>query len=789
MNQSVPPHLRIFILLVFLLLHVHCGQVFSQKILTQTIKGTVIDQSTSAPLPGAYILLIDSDPLIGAVTDERGEFILNGVPVGRRGIKVTYIGYAPRTITGLDVVSGKQLVLDIGLEEQLILGADIKVNAYARKDKPLNEMAAISARSFSVEETEKYAGSLGDPARMAMNFAGVMGGADQVNDIIIRGNSPIGLLWMLEGIHIPNPNHFGSLGSTGGPISMLNNNVLSNSDFYTGAFPAEYGNALSGVFDLQLRNGNTRKREYTLQAGLNGAEVGAEGPFIMGKQHSYIADYRYSTLAALHWLGLHVGLMAVPYYQDLSFKLDFKIKSSGHLSVFGLGGMDHITLQENEEGKKSFLRISTKTGVFGLSHTHFFDNTCRLKTGIAWSVSDNQDIDSTRFNGELRDFYSDEYQEQKISLVTNIRKKFSAADLLIAGADVDIIRTDLQDSIYNPSAGTFFHTIDVSDGMALIQSYILWKHKFTDDLELVGGLHHQQVSLNNQVAVEPRISISYDVNDKNTFNAGYGLHSQMQSRLVYFDETLVDTAVMRYVQTNRNLEFSKSHHLVVGFQHLFNPQLRLKTEAYYQKLFGIPVKAVPSFISMINYGGSFHYGDYDSLVNKGTGRNVGLECTFEHFFTTNYYYLITLSLFDSKYKASDSKIRNTIFNSNYVLNFLGGYEFQINSRNSLSLDLKAVWSGGLRYIPIDLNASRMAGETVYDYSRAYKDRYDDYYRIDVRLSYKINRPKFSNTIAIDIQNVTNRHNRFLEDFNAETGKVEQEFQIGILPVALWRVQF
>ena len=192
---------------------------------------------------------------------------------------------------------------------------------------------------------------------------------------------------------------------------------------------------------------------------------------------------------------------------------------------------------------------------------------------------------------------------------------------------------------------------------------------------------------------------------------------------------------------------------------------------------------------MINYGGSFHYGDYDSLVNKGTGRNVGLECTFEHFLTKNYYYLVTLSLFDSKYKASDGKIRNTVYNGNFIVNFLGGYEFQINNLNSLSLDLKAVWAGGIRYIPIDVDASVLAGETVYDYTRVYKNRYDDYYRVDVRLSWKLNRRKFSNTIAVDIQNVTNRYNRFLEDFNVKTGKVEQEYQIGILPVVLWRVQF
>jgi len=679
-------------------------------------------------------------------------------------------------------------VLTLELEDDIILGEEITIKAYTRKDQPLNEMAVVSARSFTVEETEKYAGSLGDPARMAMNFAGVMGGADQVNDIIIRGNSPIGLLWKLEGIHIPNPNHFGSIGSSGGPISMLNNNVLSNSDFFTGAFPASYGNALSGVFDLRLRNGNRHEREYTFQVGLNGAELGMEGPFVKGKQHSYIAHYRYSSLAALHLLGLHVGLMAVPYYQDLSFKTDFQLNGVGYISIFGLGGMNHITLEEDEPDN-DFLRLATKMGVLGIAHTWFPDKSCRIKSVIGYSVSNDTDLDSSWTGNNLHSYYSDEYQENKLSLGSNISKKFSPKDQLMAGVDLDLIRVNFRDSIYRENIGYYFHSIDVTDNLMLLQSWIQWKHKFTNELYLVSGLHHQQMNLNKQVVIEPRLSLNYDLNEKNTLSLGYGLHSQMQSRLIYFEETLVDSVNRIYEQSNRQLGFTRSHHLVAGFQHLFTPQIRLKTEAYYQKLFDIPVKDSPSHLSLVNYGGSFHWGDYDSLVNEGGGRNIGIEWTLEHFLGGNYYYLLTLSLFDSKYLASDEVQRNTIFNGNFILNLLGGYEFHFASQNSLSVDLKGVWAGGLRYIPIDLTASRQAGERVYDYSRVYLDRYEDYYRIDVRLAYHINSPRLSHMIAVDIQNATNRHNRFLEDFNPDTGEIEQEYQIGILPFVLWRVNF
>jgi len=777
---------RLFILIIWV------GQSVSlsgQEILTQNIRGTVVDQSTQMPLIGATIILVDSDPLLGTVTNKDGEFILVKVPVGRQSVRINYMGYHQATVSNLNLVSGKELVLWIEMEEKVIMGEEITIRAYSRKDQPINEMATVSARSFTVEETEKYAGSLGDPARMAMNFAGVMAGADQINDIIIRGNSPIGLLWRLEGIHIPNPNHFSSLGSTGGPISMLNNNVLNNSDFYTGAFPAEYGNALSGVFDLRLRTGNNKKREYTAQVGLNGAEFGVEGPIIKEWGNSYIAHYRYSTLAALHLMGLNIGVMAIPYYQDLSFKLDFRTKKSGRWSAFGIGGLNHITLEDKESDTYDFLRLSSESGVLGINHMHFINNTTRIKTGIAVSAASDHELDSVWSNGNREKFYWDLYTEIKYSFTSNIRKKFNPRNLLIAGIDLDLFSVTYRDSIFSLPSASYFHTIDIKDNLLLIQAYSHWKHKFSDELTIISGLHYQQTTLNNELSLEPRLSLNWNVTKSDIVSFGYGLHSQVQPRLIYFEETLLDTTNVLYGPSNQDLGFTKSHHFVLGYQHRFNPNLRVKSEVYYQRLFNIPVKATPSWISLINYGRSFSYGDYDSLVNEGTGRNIGLECTLEHFFASNYYYLVTLSLFDSKYVASDNKTRNTAFNGNFILNILGGYEFHFRKQNSFSTDFKTVWAGGLRSIPIDLNASRTKGETVYDYSNVYKDRYDNYFRLDIRLSYHINRTKVGHMIALDIQNITNRYNRFLETYNPDTDKIEQEYQLGILPIVLYRVYF
>ena len=316
---------------------------------SQTIRGTVVDKQSQSPLPGASVVLLNSTSPIGVQTDIDGNFKLEKVPLGRQGIQVTFLGYNPATLANLTLTSGKEIVLTIELEEKVITTDEVVISAEKNKAEALNEMTTVSARAFTVEETSRYAGSFNDPSRMAMNYAGVANTNDSRNDIIIRGNSPLGLLWRLEGINIPNPNHFGALGTTGGPVSILNNNDLANSDFLTGAFPSEYGNATSGVFDLNMRSGNNEKREYVCQFGFNGLELGAEGPFSKKSKASYLANYRYSTLQILDALHINLGIGAIPQYQDFTFKLNFPGTKFGKFSVFGIGGLSHITIIENQK--------------------------------------------------------------------------------------------------------------------------------------------------------------------------------------------------------------------------------------------------------------------------------------------------------------------------------------------------------------------------------------------------------------------------------------------------------
>lgn len=365
---------------------------FSQAQITQTIRGTVYDKETRSTLVGATIILLgDSGKMTGVSSDIDGNFRMPNVPIGRRNLRVRLLGYQEVSLNNVIVDAGKEVVLNVEMEESVSKMGEVTVTA-TKKDEVNNEMSSVSVRSFSIEETNRYAGSRSDPARMASNFAGCQGSDDSRNDITIRGNSPMGLLWRVEGVDIPNPNHFAIPGTTGGAISILNNKVFGSSDFFTGAFPAEYGNANAGVFDIRLRNGNNEKHEFTGQFGFLGTELAAEGPLSKSKGSTYLATYRYSTLALFGALGISVGTSAIPNYQDASFKLNFPTKKAGNFAFFGIGGTDNINIVLSDKpvdevelygDNNRDQYFSTSMGLLGFTHSKSIGDKTFIKTTLS----------------------------------------------------------------------------------------------------------------------------------------------------------------------------------------------------------------------------------------------------------------------------------------------------------------------------------------------------------------------------------------------------------------------
>ncbi len=769
---------------------------------TQVIRGTIVDEVTGYPLPGANVILLNTDPPVGTTSDMDGRFALRDVPLGRQSIEIRYMGYQSKLIPNLLLTIAKEVVLEIKLTEQVTEFEEVTVRAFSRKDKSINDMAMISARSFSIEETERFAGSLGDPSRMVANYAGVITQNDSRNDIIIRGNSPTGLLWRLEDIEIPNPNHFGALGTTGGPVSMLNNNLLTNSDFLTGAFPAEYSNALAGAFDLNMRSGNNQVREYTGQIGFNGFELGAEGPFSMkksGPKASYLGNFRYSTLDVFHKLGIDIGTgAAIPEYKDLTFLIDIPGTKLGRFKIIGLFGDSYISLGREKEdtannqytARGTATDFGSKLAVAGLSHVYYINENSRFKTTLSWQTTSSTTVlDSILNNWELTvPMYRSRQSEDKLSFSTQYRQKINSRNNFSLGVIIDRYSIDYLDSVMNSDIQEFEEIVNTRANMMLYRAYAQWQHKFSDQLSAYAGLNFQHLGLNSESAIEPRLSMKWSISPKHALSLGYGKHSQMQPKIVYYTLTH-DTANNIDFTTNEDVKFTRADHFVLGYDYLINKDFRIKIESYYQRLYRVPVKeSFPEF-SMLNTGDFFGIPQEDSLINKGTGRNYGIELTVEKFLSKGYYFLFTASVFDSKYKGYDNILRNTAFNGNYVFNILGGYEFSLRKNRMLTLDMKTVWAGGRRYVPIDEALSRIENSEERDWNLAYQDKYNDYFRTDFRIGLKINGKKTSQEWALDLQNLTGFQSLFMEGWDAAEQKIYTVYQQGFYPMMLYRIQF
>ncbi|MCF8381508.1 MAG: TonB-dependent receptor [Bacteroidales bacterium] len=768
--------------------------------LTQTLRGTVSDKVTGSAVIGANVIIVDTNPIRGTVTDIFGNFRFEKVPVGRQSIEISYIGYNKIIIPNLLLTSGKEMVVNVKLEEKAYLVDEITIRPDRKKEKTLNEMVTVSGRMFSVEETERFAGSLGDPALMVANYAGVMTQNDTRNDIIIRGNSPSGVLWKLEGIEIGNPNHFGSLGTTGGPVSMINNNLLTDSDFLTGAFPAEIGNATAGVFDLNLRSGNNQKMEFTGQVGINGFEIGTEGPFKIretGPNPSYLINYRYSTLNVMHKLGISTGTgTAIPEYNDLTFIVDVPGTKAGRFKLFGLRGISTIELgydiQDTTENSFGIRGTSTdfasELDVIGLSHNYYFNESSSLKSTLSYQFTEVAIyIDSLRENSDKLPYYRSLQAEEKLSLSSVLKKKINARDNFQIGYVADFFRVNFSDSIHVRNTDYFRILANSGGNMALIRSFGQFQHKFKNNIKLRAGLHFQYAEMNNELAAEPRLGLSLPAG-KGSINFGFGLHSQLQPKASYFLE-YYDSTENSYTKTNQDIGFSRSIHFVAGYDFLSNKNIRIKLETYYQHLYKIPIKeSFPEF-SMINSGDFFALPRENFLINEGLGKNYGIELTLEKFLSDGYYFLFTSSLFNSKYAGYDQIWRNTAFNGNYVFNFLGGYEFKLGRRGMITLDSKTVLAGGKRYLPIDIEASILEDKDVRDWEHAFEEKYEPYFRTDFRIGLKMNGKKFSQEWGIDIQNLTNYQSLFTENYDANKQEVYKTYQRGFLPLFLYRIQF
>lgn len=791
---------------IVLLLLLISGALVSQ----QTIKGTIVDLESNYPLPGVNVVVIsDTTKLLGAATDMYGKFKIEDVSLGRHKVKITYLGYNPQVKT-IVVNSAKEVILNVSLEESSTLMDEVVIQSSNGRDVK-NEMAVVSAQVFSVEETERYAGSRGDPARMASNFAGVSGADDSRNDIVVRGNSPLGVLYRVEGIDIPNPNHFSVSGSSGGPVSIINNKILSNSDFFTGAFPSEFGNSTAGVFDLKLRSGNNEKFEFTGQLGLFGTELLAEGPISKKKGSSFLFMYRYSTLVLFGKLGIDFGTDAIPYYQDLNFKLNFPLKKGGNVSLWAMSGLSNIDIliseQKNKEELETFgvndkdQHFNTGMAVGGVTYSKPLNENTYIKSSLAMSVdrqNSNHELiyrEVANAEGDFRldsvtDFMRFTFLTTKFTSSTFVNSKVGKKGVIKAGYNADFFISSFHDSIIDTTSYEWSQRWNSDESFALIQPYLSYKYKATEKLVFTGGLHYSYFSLNNSVSgVEPRFGAKWTMNDKNALSFGLGRHSQIQPVYTYFGILPGNEK-----PHNTQVGMSKSNHAVIGYTRQLGNKVGLKVETYYQELSNIPVETNPSAFSLINGGSGFSRLFPDTLVNNGVGTNYGVEFTLQKYFSNNWYMMATGAIYDSKFKGSNGVEYNTSFNNKFAMSILAGKEFKLSKERTIGIGTNFTLAGGKPYGDVDVAKTTLTGDVIFADKGFNEKQFDNYLRLDFKISFKKNAKKVTHEIAFDLVNVTGQENILNLTYAPSEGvvgndAVRQNLQLGFLPIFYYRIDF
>jgi len=766
---------------------------------TQTVRGRVIDEASQQPLVGATVKVFFNDKAVGGGnTNESGQYKIANIPVGRLSLEVTYIGYATYKKDNLRLIASASLVHDVPMQA-VIMTAEGGV-VYAKRDPSKPRVEGIpSGRAITPEVNKIVPGAVDDPSRLVQAFPGVQASQDNNTDLVIRGNSPAGLLWRLEGIDIPNPNHFARKGNTGGGITAFSAQVLGESDFASGAWSAEYGNAYSGVFDMRFRKGNNEERKYRFRMALIGIDASAEGPFKKGRG-SYLVNYRYSTLGILNDLGFRlVGERIDNNFQDLSFNIVLPSEDQNTTwTLFGFGGLSEEIWDPIEDSLgwsrdyRTDRTFTTQTGATGITFTHVFtEKNSYLRAVVAASgsrVMDNDDTLDVRRLGLVDPFAPndpelantldrgpwerEDYRDWRISSHVFYNQKigdYSNFRAGVMGAHINFAFDQRRDPI-GTEIDSLVSLVNGSGSSQLLQAYSQFYLSLSPRWRLRPGVHAMYLTLNGSFEIDPRISLSFNATENQSFTLAYGIYSSILPLGNYFTE-------VEGVRVNEDLDMVRSHHFLAGYDLTFGQdRYKLSVQTYMQRLFQVPV--VPSADSafwLLNRRDGYATQD---LVSEGRGLNYGLDVVLERRFQAGLFYLLTGSLYQSLYST---RIPDTLFNTRYngyfSLSLMGGKEWTFKDTSSFMLSGRLVWNGGQRFSPIDAAASAEAGYRVEPPLLTYSELLGQYFRIDGKISYR----KKNWNLFLEVQNMTARLNPRDQIWDSSQNIVVNRNQAGLIP--------
>jgi hypothetical protein len=753
-----------FLLIIFI-----SFTTFAQK--SQTIRLNIKDQNSQSAISGASVLVKNTE--ISSIANNSGEAVLANVPLGRHEIEISSVGYTKLILKELILENSKELLLEVELQPANNTLQEIIVSA----STPNMSNAITSLNTITNEQIMRFPATFFDPARLAFSFAGVANTNDQANGMSVRGNTPESVQWKLEGVEIVNPNHLSNAGTfsdqptqTGGGTNILSAQMLGHMNFLSGAFPAEYGNALAGVMDMTYRVGNNKKFQHTAQIGLIGVDLSSEGPLNKAKGSSYLFNYRYSFTGLLGLMGVDFGGESIKF-QDLAFNFNFPTRRLGTFMIFGMGGSSANNFVPNEdktlwESDKDFNNIDfySRMGVVGLKHSLRLSERWNLKSVLANSGLENL-RDAYQTNPLFNINYS--YQARNIlgfssTLSGDLGKSFA----MKTGINVNHYFNEF--NFLNN--GTSFYSFS---GL-LVQPFVRFtnaqKNRFSYNL----GVLVPHYTLSNKTYLEPRLGVAYDINRKLNLKTSYGLHSYESSNQNAF--------ALPYRPV-------RAHHFNLGFNYQISENQEFFGEIFFQSLFNAPVSK-NQYLSVLNgYENTVVDLSIDGSNMTNQGRNYGIELNYRKYLSKGFFALVNSTLYKAEFRAFDNKYYQTRFSGNHIVNLTLGKEWSKTSGKIVGVNSRITWLGGFRNYEILEAASIVAKTTIYDYSKPLTDRNPNYFRADARVYLKKSKEKFSRTISIDIQNLTGQKNLAYQYYDALLQKITPKYQLGLLPMLNYRIEF
>ena len=763
--------------IVVALLLILSGTLHAQT--TSSLSGTVIDATTSAPLSGATVQVFVHDTSYSTGSDEQGRFRLAVLPTGIHRVRASYVGYRPSELPEVWVRSGKEEMVELALAS----GAEELDEVLIRVAVP-QPMATISSHTLTVEQTLRYPATFFDPARLMMSYSGVASVNDQANHFSVRGNGPASNAWLLEGAEIVNPNHLSNAGTqsdyptlSGGGTTILSAQMLGTSRLLMGGMSAAYGNALGGIMDMRLRRGATDGQAFTVQAGLIGIDLSAEGPFRKGGKASYLVNYRYSTLGLLGAMGVELGDEALNF-QDLSFHVSVPIKDKGLFTLFGMGGTSSnrfdakdSTEWEYDKDSKN-IDYTAMMGAAGMTFRMGLGSKAVWRTTAVISESDQERTEEDMIFPRRGFIYQNqsELNERKITIASDVRGASGAR--LTYQIGVSAMERTLQRDIDIP---------EITVGW-LVRPYAQGGYAITERLQAELGLAYSRYSYNGSDVVEPRITMRYTMRGGRAVSISAGQRGQLPMTQLF------PVSAFAPFLDNTAIGFTRTQEVVLAYHHPVKPHLVLHAEAYVQRQLNAAV-GVTSLFGTASFGRASLVNGWDDqyywqLANKGTALNKGFEVGLDHTFHRGFFYQVNSTLLDARYTDINNKTYDSRWNTRAMGNLVVGREFakeKEGRKRTWGVNGRINFTGGQRYTPYVDN--------TIEFEDPYTAQYASTYRLDLRIYLKRERNQHTGMWALDLLNATNAQNVAYQYYDFRKAEVVTKYQLGLIPNLSYRIEF